>query len=241
MESSEERNTKLIIAYDGTNYFGWQNVGDNPSIEKALQDAIFKLTQVKPRLNAASRTDRGVHAEGQVVSFLGSKKITLAGLNALLPPDIRILSLEYVEDDFHATLNSKGKEYQYSICKSHVMSPFLRGYVWHYPRPISLDLMREGAKILVGEHNFSSFANNGENGVRNISSIEIIENEIIKINISGDKFLYKMARNLAGTLVYIGCEKIKLQDLDAILKSKKRELAGITAPAHGLCLKRVFY
>lgn len=229
---------KLILSYDGTNYFGWQATRTGPSIQETLARALSRLTQEKVTPEAASRTDRGVHAEGQTVHFQTTKSVTVRGLNALLPSDIRALQLETVEEDFHATLHAIGKEYRYRLCLGPVENPFQRLYAWHMHTPLDEEKMRQAAKSLVGTHDFSAFANEPEENP--ICSLESIEFEG-EIRLRGNRFLYRMARNLVGTLVYVGCGKIGVEEIPRILASRDRKNAGVTAPAHGLTLHKVFY
>lgn len=246
------RNIKLTVSYDGTRYLGWQKTKTGPSIEECLEKAAGQILQEKVSLQAASRTDRGVHAEGQVVNFVTSKpdldlRRLQHGINALLPDDISIRALEDVTLEFHPTLQAKGKEYQYQICNSPVQLPFFRHISWHYPLPLLLDQMREASLKLIGQHDFSAFCNElaiqETNPICTLTEIIIspVEKGRLLISISGDHFLYKMVRNLVGTLVYVGAGKILPSSLPSILEKKDRTQAGITAPAHGLFLKQVFY
>ncbi len=245
-------NIKLVISYDGTNYFGWQKTPFGKSIEETLEKAIGIVLQEKVSLEAASRTDRGVHAEGQVVRFSTSQTILdlrklKKRINSLLPKDISILSIEEKSEEFHPTLSTTGKEYHYYICKGLFQLPHNRYFSWHFASDLCLEAMREEAKILIGTHDFSAFCNeqkqNPENKVRTLFSIEIIplEENRIKISMKGNHFLYKMVRNIVGSLVYIGCGKLKPNSLLEILKSQDRKKAGLTAPAKGLRLHKVFY
>lgn len=246
------KNIKLLVAYEGTRYFGWQKTKMGPSIEESLEKALGQILQQEVALQAASRTDRGVHAEGQVVNFC-TEKLTLDlgrlqhSLNALLPDDISICSVEEAAVDFHPTLQTKGKEYQYQICNRTLQLPFFRHISWHYPLPLTLEKMREAAKVLIGEHDFSCFCNelslSTASSICTLSGIDIepLTDQRLLLAIRGDHFLYKMVRNIVGTLVYIGAGKIPASHLSSILKSRDRTRAGVTAPAHGLRLKQVFY
>lgn len=246
------RNIKLLISYDGSHYLGWQKTKAGRSIEEALEIALFQLLQEKVSLQAASRTDAGVHAHGQVVNFKLSReeidlKKLLRGLNGILDEDISVLSIEEVEDAFHPTLNNQGKEYHYFICNSSYQSPFCREYSWHFPYPMDLELMQAAAKFFEGYKDFSAFCNERAHFTRDpfcrIDKIEILplEGQRYCISIQGTRFLYKMVRNIVGTLAYIASGKIPLSALERILESGQRAQAGITAPAHGLVLKQVFY
>jgi tRNA pseudouridine38-40 synthase len=230
---------KAILAYDGTRYFGWQKTKTGPSIQGELQKAISQITQETPLPEAASRTDRGVHAEGQVVQFsltkpIEPKKLQKA-LNAVLPHDIRLLALSHCT--FHPTLDALGKEYHYHLCLGPVEDPMCRLYAWHFRSPLDLGKMETEAKSLIGTHDFSAFANESEKDP--ICTLESIRITPEQIAIKGNRFLYKMVRNLVGTLLYIGCGK--RAHLAAILASRDRKQAGVTAPAHGLYLHQVFY
>jgi tRNA pseudouridine38-40 synthase len=246
-------NIKIIIAYEGTNYLGWQKTDTGSSIEANLEKALEQILQEKVILQAASRTDRGVHADGQVVNFHTNKeKLNLGklliGINALLPPDIAVLQVEEVRPDFHATLEVSAKEYHYNICYGPVQLPEHRFYSWHFPYPLDVELMQKAATLLEGTHDFSAFTNQKknetyENHIRTVDGIRIDTNgkERLKVTVKGKHFLYKMVRNLVGTLAYVGVGKIKLDEVKAILENKNRTLAGITAPAQGLVLHLIEY
>lgn len=246
------QNIKLIIAYDGTNYLGWQKTEMGASIEGALEKVLKQVLQEEVVLQAASRTDAGVHAEGQVVNFLSCKKeLDLEklhkSLRGLLPKDIAVLEVSKAEGSFHPTLDNEGKQYQYHLCLSSTQSPFYRHFSWHFPSALNLEEMRAAAKLFLGTRDFSTFCNEQNlmlrDGICRIDKIDIEElpGQRLRISISGSRFLYKMVRNLVGTLAYIGCGKLKCEEIPAILASKKRASAGVTAPAHGLTLKEVFF
>lgn len=239
---------KATIAYDGTPFFGWQKTVTGPSVQEKIEDAISRLTQEKVVPEAASRTDRGVHAEGQVIGFSLQKKWDPNGLqrgiNAHLPPEIRILDLEMNKTPFHPTLDALGKEYHYRICCGDVQDPIHRLYSWHFRLPLDLALMREALFSFIGTRDFSAFANEKEEKpICTLKKIEIepLGENRLQIALTGDRFLYKMARTLAGTLLYIGCGKLLLSSIGTLFVTRKRELAGVTAPAHGLFLHQVFY
>lgn len=242
------KNIKCEIAYAGTHYFGFQKTKMGPSIEEALEKVLAKVLQHPVKLQAASRTDRGVHAKGQVVNFFTDKGISLEklthALRTLLPKDITPNALSLEEETFHPSLDAKGKVYLYQICNTPSQLPFHREFSWHFPFPIDLEVMNLGSKILCGTHDFSAFTTEDyKDPVRTVTSIiatPLVDGRL-EIEVTGAKFLYKMVRNLVGTLCYVGCGKIPLSDLEMILASKKRAEAGVTAPAHGLTLKHVFY
>lgn len=246
------RNIVLKIAYDGTHYLGWQKANTGPSIESVLKTAIETILNHPVTLQAASRTDAGVHAEGQIVNFftgqsVPSNKLQI-GINALLPPDIRVLEIFEADASFHPTLNCIGKEYHYRIDYGPVQSPHYRFYEWHVPSNLDLEAMQKGAQLLIGTHDFKAFCNvrknmNYDSYVRTITSIELLglPNAQLVIKIKGSAFLYKMVRNIVGTLVYIGQAKLDYNNIPAMLKEGDRTKSGITAPSHGLCLKNIFY
>jgi tRNA pseudouridine38-40 synthase len=246
------RNIKLIISYDGGRYFGWQKTKSGPSIEEALETALLQILQEKVSLQAASRTDRGVHATGQVVNFILTKedldlKKLQHGLNGLLNEDISVLSIEEVEASFHPTLDNEGKEYHYSVCNTPYQLPFHREYSWHFPYPLDLELMQKAARLLEGYRDFSAFCNDKAHFTRDplcrIDKIEVrsLKGGRICLCVRGTRFLYKMVRNIVGTLTFIASGKIPFSALEGILEGKQRSQAGVTAPAHGLVLKQIFY
>ncbi len=245
------KNIKLLIAYDGTSFLGWQKTPLGPTIEESLEIVLEKIFQEKITLQAASRTDAGVHAEGQVVNFFThKKKLDLAkykkSINSLLPSSLVVLEIEEACQGFHPTLDNYGKTYQYFVCNTAHQLPKHRFFSWHVPSPINLTKMRIAAKKLLGEHDFSAFCNelssSNKNPLCTLHSIDIEEeNGQLIFTVTGDRFLFRMMRNLVGTLVYIGLGKIPPENLAQILESKKRANAGVTAPAHGLHLIEVFY
>lgn len=246
-------NIKLKVAYDGTHYLGWQKTKMGPSIEEILENVLSQILQEELALQAASRTDAGVHAKGQIVNFIATKEIPslqrlLVSLNCLLPKDIAVLDIEQAADDFHPTLDCISKEYHYWVCYGTAQLPHHRFYSWHYPHQLNIDAMQRTAKQLVGEHDFSTFCNFKKNSsydhtIRRVQEITVTElpEQRVHFRIVGNNFLYKMVRNLVGTLVYVGRGKIQEESIPGILLSGDRTQAGVTAPAHGLCLHHVFY
>jgi len=246
------KNIRLIVSYQGTDFLGWQKTPLGKTVEGSLETALNQILNEKVKLQAAGRTDAGVHAEGQSVNFFTTKKnLSLPklqlGLNALLPPSIAVLHIEEKPLSFHPTLDSEGKEYRYLICNGPYQLPKHRFFSWHVPKDLNENLIREAATELIGTRDFSAFCNelpvNQKNPICTLHAIEIrkIEPDRWQFSIIGDRFLYKMVRNLTGTLVYVGTGKIKPSQIKEILSNKKRALAGVTAPAHGLHLFRVFY
>lgn len=240
-------NIKMIIAYDGTPYLGWQEGIDGPTVEGELRRALQQIYQEPIQLQAASRTDAGVHARGQVVNFKPTKARDLdalfISLNQLLPKTIRVFSLEEVDESFHPTLDNKGKEYHYHLSVGPVQSPFSRDFCWHLHTLLNLEKMRSAIPYFIGTHDFAALTNfpRPEDTVRTLNRIDIFEEDTIRIEVEGDNFLYKMVRNLVGTLIYVGNGKLSLKDAKNLLHHQDRTLAGVTAPAHGLVLHRVFY
>lgn len=247
------QNIRLKIAYDGSKYLGWQRTKIGLSIEETLQNALEIVFQYPLILQAASRTDAGVHAKGQVVNFLIPRSDLnlnklLHNLNNLLPKEIVGLEMRETHENFHPTLDCIGKEYHYHICFGSIQNPLHRLYSWHYPHPLDINLIKLAGKAIEGKRDFSVFCNNiktckYDDFIREVSQIEVIElaEQRLRLVIKGHNFLYKMVRNIAGTLAYIGSKKIDLDQLTHILESQDRTLAGMTAPAQGLVLAEVFY
>jgi len=240
------------LAYDGARYLGWQDNGQSPSIEATLRKVLEQILQQPLYLQAASRTDVGVHAEGQVVSFSTQFERPLCYLmysaNQLLPDDIRIRDLWQAHPDFHPSTLAIAKEYHYLIDTGQLQLPLRRHFAWHVPATLDLQAMKRAARLLTGTHDFKAFCNQHKqikyrSYTRTIQGISLIQPEknLLILSIQANRFLYKMARNLVGNLVYVGRGRISLEELTLILQSKDRKLAGITAPAHGLTLKRVLY
>lgn len=245
-------NIKLTLSYDGTNYLGWQKTNTGPSIEETLEQVLEKLLQEKIVLQAASRTDAHVHAVGQVVNFFTNKErdlnLLLIGLNALLPKDIAVFAIEKKDPQFHPTLDVIAKEYRYYICYDDVQQPKERLYSWHVPFDLNIEAMEKASLYLIGTHDFSSFCNVKKNAtykdyIRTVHSIEIekLPQKRLQIKILGHHFLYKMVRNIVGTLIYVGKEKILPQEIPLFLNDRDRKKIGMTAPAHGLFLHEISY
>lgn len=240
-------NYKVVICYDGTDFHGWQRQPWRRTIQGVLEEALYKIFQQKVTVIGAGRTDAGVHAQGQVANFKIDTPLEegqiLRGLNALLPQDVRILSLEKVDGHFHARKMAKSKIYQYRIVNSPIVSPFLVRYVHHFPFPLDIKAMAEGALLMVREADFSAFSSNRLlHSVRKVisSTIEKKGDEIV-FTIEANGFLRYMARTIVGTLLEIGRGKIPPEKVEEVFERNKRSLAGPTAPARGLCLLKVNY
>lgn len=242
---------RLTLAYDGTKYFGWQKLPCQPTIESDVETALQKILQHPIQLEAASRTDRGVHAKGQIAAFSTEKEISAAklhiSLNRLLPKDIAVTEVKQVPDTFHPTLESVGKEYRYFLSLSPHLPPWKRFFSWHVPQKLDLAAMETAAQFFIGTHSFKTFTNKKPTETyscftRTLFSLKLVPNdEGLEFHLHGDRFLYKMARNLVGTLVSVGKGKLKPQDIPLFLSHGKRLDVGPTAPSAGLFLWKVFY
>lgn len=242
---------RMLIAYDGTNYGGWQVQPNATTIQETIQAVMKQILQEDCWITGSGRTDAGVHALGQVAHFdlskaIDSKKLQIS-MNSLLPEDIRILSLEETEPDFHARYSAKKKIYHYHITIG-VRHPFKRHYSTHFPYSLDIDLMKEASKHFIGTHDFTSFANEAsagsaaKNAVRTIDRIDIVpEEQGIRLEFEGNGFLYKMVRNIVGTLIEVAAARRSIEEIPLILKAKDRRKAGKAAPGHGLFLVKVDY
>ena len=255
------RNLKLVIAYDGTDFCGWQVQPGKPSVQGTLASAIGRLTGEKVLPQGSGRTDAGVHALGQVAGFETDSVIPAANLvialNDILPASIRVLEAAEVGPEFHARKSAKAKTYRYRIYRNPICPPFLARYVWHYPYPLDFEGMRDAAPLIEGEHDFTSFAavdpevtndHEGHEGTRRNTNVRTVfssrwrqEGEEFIYEVRGNGFLHHMVRNLLGTLILIGKGTLKQRDMVRILEAKERSAAGATAPACGLLLVSVEY
>ncbi len=244
-----QRNLKLTIEYEGTRYHGWQIQPNGVTIQEKIEEVLLRLTGKRPKVIGSGRTDAGVHAEGQVAHFKTESPIDCTslqrGLNGLLPDDIVINKVEEVPDDFHARFSAKGKTYRYVILNRSYPTAFERERCWQISFSLNLDAMKEAAAILSGRHDFSAFqASDCSAGHpnREIRRIEIQEKgEWVTVIVSGDAFLKHMVRNIVGTLIEVGRDKLTPADMRDILESRDRTKAGPTAPARGLFLVAVDY
>lgn len=243
---------KLTIAYDGTHYVGWQVQPRGLSIQELLQQKIEVLTRYKINLSGSGRTDAGVHALGQTAHFESLQLLDIFkfqhSLNSMLPDDIRVLDVELVDETFHARYKAKGKIYSYHLRIHPLQDPFRRLYSWHLPsHHFSKEKLILASKDLLGEHDFKGFASQGHQGVaahdsiRTMHRVDFVEGDECQIVFEADGFLYKMVRNMVGTLVDIGRGAIPEDTVKKVLASHDRKLAGQAAPAHGLFLVKVIY
>lgn len=244
-----KRRIRLRVAYDGTNYHGWQIQNNAVSVEGTLLKALQELLQEDIELIGASRTDAGVHAMGNVAVFdtaarIPTEKIAYA-LNARLPEDIVVQSGEEVPDDFHPRYASSRKTYEYRILNTKFPDPILRKYMHFYYGKLDVESMKEAAVCIVGEHDFASFCAAGaqvQTTVRRVYGLDIRkEKDVITLSICGNGFLYNMVRIIAGTLIEVGSGKIPPGQMQAIIDGCDRSLAGATAPARGLHLIKIEY
>ena len=261
------RNLKITIEYDGTNYAGWQVQKNHrgqkyTTIQETIEQALSQILQEKIRLIASGRTDAGVHALAQVANFKANSKIPLGklqkALNTLLPNDIVISKAEETSFNFHSRFCAKSKIYRYVILNRNYPSALLRTSTYFYPYPLNINLMRKASRCLLGRHDFKSFCASGSNAKSTVRAIKRIvikrlpyyllpitydlkDSPLIVIDIESDGFLYKMVRNIVGTLIEIGRGEFSRGSLKKILAAKDRKMAGPAAPARGLLLVKVKY
>lgn len=243
---------KITVEYDGTNYCGLQKQPDlqNKSVEEIIENAVFSFAQERVKINASGRTDAGVHALAQVAHFDLSKNFAthkiISGLNNYLrQEDIAIIDCQLVDENFHSRFNAKMRHYRYLIVNRRAPLTLQKNRAWHLTQQIDFKAMEQAAQFLVGEHDFSAFRDaecQAKSSVRTITGIILKKNadEII-IEVSAKSFLHHMVRNIVGTLVWVGIDKIKAEELKTILEKKDRTKSGPNAPACGLYFVRVDY
>jgi tRNA pseudouridine38-40 synthase len=245
---------KLIIAYDGTDFHGWQIQSNKPTIQGEIVNVLRRITQENVQLHGAGRTDAGVHALGQIGSFR-TQSVLSAGefqraLNALLPPTIRIAAAEEVGPDFNARWSARGKVYRYRLYRGRVVPPMLWRYILHYPFPLDENAMCDGAARFVGVHDFASFAastgseddDKERSTEREIYATELArspDGEELIFTVRGRSFLRYMVRKMVGTLLDIGRGKLQPDDIDRLYELKDRSKSGPTVPPQGLCMVSV--
>ena len=257
MTETDQKNIKLVISYDGTDYHGWQtqkNRLDLPTIQTVLETIIERIVQHKVDLRASGRTDAGVHADAQVASYFTSSIIPPerhaivinAELNKI--PDgkyIRILSSEHASDSFDSNTSARSKLYRYTVYNRRLVTPGCDRFAYYMPAECDVELMQQASKYLVGEHDFRSLANSicdKKNTVRTVLRCDVWrKHHMIYFDVEGTGFLHNMVRNIVGLLLDIGRQKKPVDCIPAILEAKQRAASGNRAPANGLTLRWVRY
>jgi tRNA pseudouridine38-40 synthase len=243
------RNVRVLVAYDGSRFFGWQRQEGFLSVQEVLEEALEACARGRVVVHGSGRTDTGVHALGQTASFhletrLGDDEL-LRAVNARLPSEVVARALETCREDFHAQRSARGKRYGYRLSTARFRPAFGRSYQHWVPGKLDFAAMRHAARHLIGEHDFTAFANAGSprrSNVRRIDALHIVSRrEALHFFVQGNGFLYNMVRTIVGTLVKIGHGKLATASVPEILASRNREFAGPTAPAEGLFLLRVLY
>ncbi|MCD6288494.1 MAG: tRNA pseudouridine(38-40) synthase TruA [Candidatus Hydrogenedentes bacterium] len=252
------RNIKLVIRYDGSDFSGWQVQPNARTVQGVLTEAVAKVVDHPVTLTGASRTDAGVHALGQVANFRTDSSVPLnnlwRGINSLVRPDIRVDQIEEVHAEFDSRHDAKRKTYRYTVAIDKFGDPLVRRMTWSIGRPLDIDGMRKAAQVFVGTHDFTSFQAAGSNEhvspVRTIERIDIVESppnpatgrsRTITIEVTGRGFLYKMVRNIVGTLAACGQGILSEEQVRSILDRRDRSLASPTAPPEGLTLVNIEY
>lgn len=259
------RNIRLTVAYDGTDFRGWQRQPEAATVQGLLEAAAAKITGEKVRIWGSGRTDAGVHAANQVANFKTSCPIPcgnlVKALNDALPPTVRVKEAREAPPSFHARNDARSKTYRYRILLAPIASPFVARFVYHYPYPLAWEKMAKAAQSIKGKHDFASFAATGSGAekskdpeaggpsryrgtVRTVFESQLTHRfrpEILIYEVRGNGFLHHMVRNIVGTLVEVGRGRIQTGDIGKILEARDRTGAGPTAPAQGLCLWKVEY
>ena len=251
MTTSTKTKMVLIMEYDGTHYYGFQLQANLPTIQGEIETALWKLTGERSRVMAASRTDSGVHAKGQVASFRTKSSLPsptfVKGLNYYLPNDIAVKDAFKVSDSFNVRRQAISREYNYYILNSPTRLPIRRGFAYLVTRPLDIGAMNEACEVLIGEHDFASFVtslegSNVKSMVRRIYRARVEKDgDLVIFNIVASSFLPHQVRNTVGTLIKVGLGKMTIDEFRSILEVRRPGLAGPTVPAHGLCLMEVNY
>ena len=244
-------NIKLVLEYDGSRYNGWQRqTNTKNTVQGRIEHVLQLMTGEIIELHGAGRTDKGVHALGQVANFHTQSQMGLSEiedyLHKYLPDDINLLDIREMTERFHSRLNGKGKKYLYRIWNHpYKKNIFNRGYYFHIRKPLNVEVMKQAAELFIGTKDFRSFTavkSKSKSTVRTISKIEILEKESeITLNFSGDGFLHRMVRVISGTIIQVGLGELSVSEIEAMFKKEKRSAAGFTAPAHALFLVKVIY
>lgn len=249
------RNLRIVVAYDGSEFSGWQVQPDAASIQGTLASAIGRITGEKVLPQGSGRTDAGVHALAQVATFATASPVPaenmVKALNDILPSSIRVLQASEAPPEFHARKSARAKTYRYRMYREAICPPFLARYVWHYPYPLDEDGISAAAPLVIGEHDFTSFAavdperGREDETASNVRQIFLSswrrEGTELSYTVRGSGFLHHMVRNLVGTFVLVGKGTLKPEDMTRILAARDRSAAGATAPACGLYLVSVEY
>ncbi len=247
---NQERNIRLLMAYDGTGYRGWQRQKEGPTVQGTIEEILSRLTQQKVSLIGAGRTDAGVHAWGQVANFRTASELTTtkleSALKALLPRDILIRQVQEAGSTFHSRYSSEVKIYDYFISNQRQSIPFFRQYVWSIREPIDFNLVKKGLALLIGENDFSSFQSQGSqvsHAVRTIyqASVTPVPWAGYRLRFKANGFLRHMVRNMVGIVIRVGLKRVSLDELETVIRAKDRSRAGEMAPPQGLFLRKVFY
>lgn len=243
------RNLKLVIEYDGSAFCGWQIQPQGRTIQGTLTAAVSKIVNQPIKLICGGRTDTGVHARGQVANFHTTSTIPVynlqRGINSQVYPDISIISIDEVTEDFHSRFSATSRWYRYHILRTKAPKVFEGKYSWHYPWDLKIEDIKSAATLFCGTHDFVAYNASPEltpHSVRTIHRFEINEtNEFLIIDIEANAFLHHMVRSIVGTLIDVGRGKISPRQVKDILESRNRQLAGPTVPAHGLTLMKIYY
>jgi len=249
MPTPRSRNIRIVLAYDGTPYLGWQIQPQGPTLQSVLQDSLKIITGEQVLLKGSGRTDAGVHALGQVANFHTLSTMDpptfLRALNSVLPPEIVVMGAEEVDPNFDAQFSAINKLYRYRVFNNSIHSPFELRTAWFINTKLDVEMMSTASSILLGKKDFSSFRATGciaRSPVRTMSRCDIIrDGDILSFELESDGFLRHMVRNIVGTLVDVGRRRFSTDDFAAIVAARDRTHAGIAAPPHGLYLVRVDY
>ncbi|MBQ5316542.1 MAG: tRNA pseudouridine(38-40) synthase TruA [Oscillospiraceae bacterium] len=243
------RNLRVTASFCGAAYHGFQRQSGICAVQNVIEDTLSQILKQKTVIYGCSRTDAGVHANEFVFSFRTECAVPcrglIRGMNSLLPDDIAILACEDVPQDFHARYSCKGKEYKYLIHNAEIKDPFLYKRAYHYPYRTDAELMDRAARLIKGTHDFSAFCGSSglkDDNVRTVTDIGVERSgDMVVLTVSADGFLYNMVRIICGTLIFVNEGRLSCDDVERIIRSCNRDLAGPTAPPDGLYLNKVFY